>query len=134
MADLGEYLRSLGGRKREPGVFDCVTIVADWAMANGYSDPMAHRRGAYGSEEAAQDFIADAGGLVALFDRFLGAVGIARREGDLQPGDIGVITIRGEEAGAIFTGGRWALVGERGLIFVTLPSESILKAWAVNDG
>lgn len=134
MADLGEYLRSLGGRKREAGVFDCVTIVADWAMANGYPDPMAHRRGAYDSEEQALDLIADAGGLVALFDEFLGAAGIVEREGDLQPGDIGVIAIRGEEAGAIFTGGRWVLVGERGLIFVTLHVDCVVGKWAVSNG
>lgn len=134
MADLGEYLRNLGGKRREPGTFDCVTIVADWAMVNGYPDPMAHRRGAYDSEEAALDLITEAGGLVALFDQFLGAVGIMEREGSPQPGDIGVVAIRGEEAGAIFTGGRWALVGERGLIFITLPAENVLKAWAVHHG
>ena len=95
---------------------------------------MTRRRGAYDSEEAALGLITEAGGLVALFDQFLGAAGIVEREGNPQPGDIGVVSIRGEEAGAIFTGGRWALVGERGLIFVTLPSENVLKAWAVDRG
>ena len=131
---LGEHLRSLGGMKRKPGVFDCVTLPADWLLENGYPDPMAHRRGAYDSEEAALELISEAGGLVALFDQFLGAVGIIEREGEPQPGDIGVVTIRGEEAGAIFTGGRWALVGERGLIFITLDRASVLKVWGFDHG
>jgi len=134
MADLGSFLQSLGGKCREPGAFDCVTLPADWCMANGYPDPMAHRRGAYDSEESALDLIHDADGLVALFDQFLGAVGINEREGEPQPGDIGVAAIRGEEAGAIFTGNRWALVGERGLIFVTLEPANVAKAWAVAHG
>lgn len=134
MADLGEHLHALGGRKREPGTFDCVTIVADWIIANGHPDPMAHRRGAYDSEEAALALISEAGGLVALFDQFLGEAGIMEREGEPQPGDIGVVAIRGEEAGAIFTGGRWALVGERGLIFVTLDRANVLKVWGFNHG
>lgn len=131
MADLAAFLLPLGGRRREPGIFDCVTMPAEWCIANGYPDPMAHRRGAYDSEEQAQEFIREAGGLVALLDRFLGAVGIAGRDGEPQPGDIGVISIRGEEAGGIFTGQRWALVGERGLIFVTIDAEHVAKAWSV---
>ena len=134
MAHLGEHLRTLGGRKREPGVFDCVTLPADWAMANGYPDPMAHRRGVYDSEEQAQALISDAGGLVTLFDQFLGNVGITERADEPQTGDIGVVTIRSDEAGAIFTGQRWALVGERGLIFVTLDRSAVAKVWAVDTG
>jgi hypothetical protein len=134
MTDLGEYLRGLGGKKRKAGDFDCVTIVADWLIAVGCPDPMAHRRGAYDSEEAALGLISEAGGLVALFDQFLGTAGLVEREGDPEVGDVGVVAIRGEEAGAIFTGGRWALVGERGLIFVTLPRSAVPKVWTVRHG
>lgn len=134
MADLGKYLRDQGGKRRQAGAFDCVTIVADWLMANGLPDPMAHRRGAYDSEEQAQHLIAEAGGLVALFDQFLGAVGVTGRDGEPEAGDVGVVAIRGEEAGAIFTGQRWALVGERGLIFVTLLADCIAGKWAVGHG
>lgn len=134
MTDLGDYLRSLGGRKREPGVFDCVTLPAEWAMANGYLDPMAHWRGAYDSEEAAQDFIRDAGGLVVLFDCGAAAVGIERREGEPQPGDVGVIRIGEHEAGAIFTGKRWAFVADRGIAFASIDPDFIVAVWGVGRG
>ena len=134
MSALGEYLREQGGKRRIAGVFDCVTLPADWAIANGYPDPMAHRRGAYNSEEQAQDFIADAGGLLALFDEFLGAVGIVEREGEPMAGDVGVVSVMGHEAGGIFTGERWALVGERGITMVSPAFAHPLKSWALNHG
>ena len=134
MSALGEYLREQGGKRREAGVFDCVTIVAGWFMKNHYPDPMAHRRGAYDSEEAALGLIADAGGLVALFDEFLGAVGVTEREGETEAGDVGVVSVMGHEAGAIFTGERWALVGERGITMVSPIFVQVMKVWAVRHG
>ena len=134
MSALGEYLRAQGGKKRQAGTFDCVTIVADWLMVNGLPDAMAHRRGSYDSEEQAQGLIADAGGLVALFGQFLGAVGIAEREGEPMAGDVGVVSLMGHEAGGIFTGERWALVGERGITMVSPAFAQPLKSWALNHG
>ena len=134
MSDLGEYLREQGGKRRQAGTFDCVTIVADWCIANGYPDPMAHQRGAYDSEDAAQELIGEAGGLVALFDEFLGAVGIVGCDDAPQPGDIGVVNVMGHEAGGVFTGERWALVGERGIALVSPMFAQALKAWKASHG
>jgi len=107
---------------------------ADWTIANDYADPMAQRRGAYSTDEEAHAFIEDAGGLVALFDDYLGRVGIVRRLGDPQMGDIGVLFIGGHTAGGLFTGERWALVAERGLVFTVAPDRAVQAVWEVVRG
>ena len=134
MTELGAFLHAAGNRRREPGVWDCACMPADWARANGYPDPMAARRGGYSTDDEAHAFIAEAGGLVALFDDYLVRVGIFRREGPPQPGDIGALSIAGVEGGAIFTGERWALVAERGLVFTRANDDMVMAVWAVAHG
>jgi hypothetical protein len=125
---LAEYLRSLEDRKRQAGIHDCVTLCADWAVSCGRADPMEPWRGAYFSEVEAEELIADAGGLRALFATGMEAAGIPSADGP-QSGDIGVVSLMGEEAGAIFTGKRWVFVPERGLGFVSLDAECIVGLW-----
>lgn len=132
MIDLGQYLLSLGGLRRQAGVFDCCTLPADWAVANGFADPMAYWRGAYDSEEGARSFIDDAGGLAILFDAGMGYANIDPRHGDPIAGDIGVLIIGSEEAGAIFTGQRWAIVATRGLGFASIDPDCIIRKWAIS--
>ncbi len=92
---------------------------------------MANWRGAYDSEEAALDLVRGAGGLEKLFDCGMAAVGILRRGGDLQPGDVGVIRIGEHEAGGIFTGKRWAFVADRGIGFASIDPSYIVAVWGV---
>lgn len=129
MTDLGSWLAERGYVGRALGVQDCCTLPSDWAVAAGFADPMATWRGAYSTAEGAQSFIADAGGLLALFER--GFAAIPRREGEPRRGDVGVIKIGEFEAGAIFADPRWAFVGERGIGMASVDPECIAAVWAV---
>lgn len=133
MTDLGEYLRAAAARRREPGIWDCAAFPADWAMANGHPDPMAAWRGAYASESGAIDLIDAAGSLCALFERGMTSAGL-ERVGEPEPGDIGVLQVLGEQAGAVYTGKRWALVADRGLAFASIEPEHVLQIWRVANG
>lgn len=146
---LGEYLEQCGHRRRQEGVHDCCTFPAGWAMLCGHSDPMAKWRGEYSTEAEAEDFMARAarrgeglgrGGLEMLFAEGMWDAGIP--EIDIGPqlapggpvegievGDIGLLSLAGNEAGGIFTGKRWAFVPDRGMGFVSLDRDCIVRAW-----
>lgn len=131
---LGEFLQAAGSRKRDPGEWDCATFPAAWAIERGYRDPMAHVRGSYDTEESARAVIAAGGGLVALFDAALSAIGVGPAEGTPQAGDIGVIELLGEQAGGVYTGERWAFVAPRGIALATLGPEHVKGLWRVGHG
>lgn len=140
---LGDYLEAAGHRRRSEGTHDCCTFPADWAVALGNPDPMAKWRGTYSTDEEAEHLIAEAarrgeglgrGGLEMLFAEGMWAAGIPEiHDGqpgpDFEPGDIAVVNLAGNEAGAIYTGKRWAFVPDRGLGFVSLEPECIARAW-----
>lgn len=130
---LGDYLLSLSDRRREPGVHDCATVPANWAVLLGLPDPIAAWRG-YESEDEAQAIIREAGGLDAVFDAGFASSGVLRREGDPIEGDIGIIRIAGQDAASIFTGQRWVFVGNRGIGFATIAPAHIIAVWAVGNG
>ncbi|WP_375194641.1 hypothetical protein [Sphingobium sp.] len=131
MIELGTFLREMGNRRRVPGKWDCCAMPAEWAILNGWPDPMAHWRGAYDTEEGAARFIEDAGSLTQLFRCGMENAGIPERRGDVRIGDIGVLRVGGMEAGAIFTGKRWAMVADRGLAVASVEIEAVSAAWSV---
>lgn len=132
MIDLGAWLLEAGQRRREPGIWDCCTMPAQWAIDNGLADPMAAWRGTYGTDSEAHDLINVGGGLLALFERGLADAGLVRRQDDAQPGDIGILRILNQEAGAIFTGKRWCVVAERGLAFASVEHDAVLAVWCLH--
>lgn len=134
MADLAAFLLDAGQRRRIPNEWDCCAFPAAWAMANGWSDPMKYWRGAYSTEEMGLAFIKDAGGLVALFDCGMASAGIPRVTGGPLPGDIGVLSVGEHQAGAVFTGKRWAMVADRGLAFASIDPACVLALWRVAHG
>lgn len=134
MIALGEFLRDTAGRRREAGVWDCCTFPAEWALSQGFADPMAAWRGRYASEAEAVDLIADGGGLAELFADGMAGAGIPEVSGDFEPGDIGVVQLLGEQAGAVYTGKRWALVADRGMAFASVDRQYIVRAWRVANG
>lgn len=131
---LGEYLQGLASKRREPGAHDCGTLACDWAVLCGHPDPMAEWRGAYETEAQLAGIIEIEGGVLAMFERGCAAAGIERREGDPLPGDIGVLRIAGHEAGSVFTGERWAFVGNRGVGLARVEADNIAAVWAVAHG
>ncbi len=130
---LAEYLLGLGGSARVAGKHDCCTFPANWAIACGGPDPMALWRGTYATEAEGEALISEAGGLAALFARGMEAADLVEVERP-EEGDIGVVSLLGEEAGAIFTGKRWAFVADRGIACASLPREAVLKCWRVTRG
>lgn len=131
MADLGQWLLENNQKRRTDGVWDCATMPAEWAIHCGYSDPVLKWRGAWADENSALAIIEGAGGLVPLFDDGLFSVGVGRRYGEPELGDIGVIRIMDNEAGAIYTGKRWAFVANRGLAYCSIEPEYIAATWKV---
>lgn len=133
--DLGDFLGERLAWPRRSGTWDCCAFPAAWAMACGLADPMAEYRGAYSTEAEAEDIVARAGGLAGIFGAGLEGVGAVRLEAgeEAQAGDVGIIALLGEEAGAIYTGRRWAFVAERGLGFVTLAPERISHIWRLGE-
>lgn len=126
---LGEYLEKLLGAQRQSGIHDCCTFPANWAIACGRADPMQLWRGVYSTDEEAEAIIAEAGDLSLLFAIGMDEAGI-REVSDPETGDIGVIDLLGYQAGAIFTGRRWAFVpASRGIGFVSIDSSSIIRIW-----
>lgn len=124
---LGEYLIAASRKKHVYGVHDCCTFPADWIVANGWPDPMADWRGGYVDASAARD------GLAPLAASGLADVGMPLADVPIE-GDVGVISVFGQEAGAIFTGKRWALVAPRGLAFASADPSIVLKIWRVRRG
>lgn len=131
---LADYLLALGGKRRIWCEHDCATHPCDWAVAQGFADPMARWRGAYASEAGAHALMQDCGGLLAMFEQGFSEAGIPRREGDPLPGDVAVLRLGDEEAGSIFTGERWTFVRERGIGFGLMPQGTVSAVWAVGGG
>ncbi|GLT02720.1 hypothetical protein GCM10007897_41420 [Sphingobium jiangsuense] len=134
MADMAAFLLHAGQRRRVPNEWDCCAMPAAWAMECGWPDPMKYWRGAYSTEEMGLAFIKDAGGLVALFDCGMASAGIPRVDGEPMEGDIGVLSVGEHQAGAVFTGKRWAMVADRGLAVASIDPACVLALWRVAHG
>jgi hypothetical protein len=127
---LADYLRAQSRLGWEAGVQDCCTFPGDWAATWGRGDPMAEWRGCYSTDAQAEALIAEAGGLMALWNRGLASIG-AVETGAPSEGDVGVIVavgldLRPEHVGGIHTGRRWAFRAPAGLCFA---SAEVVKAW-----
>lgn len=117
---LGDFLKGVGR-----GDWNCSTLPADWCLALGHPDFASDWRGITDPDECEAISVR---GLVALWERGIGdALPVA--VSPYRPGDIAVIRAHGLEAGAIFTGERWALRSARGFTALPLDDEHIVKAW-----
>lgn len=127
--DLGSYLAQAARRKHQLGIWDCCIFPADWVVANGWGDPMADWRGTYTSEAAADAH----GGLDELFLAGCERIGLPLVATPLS-GDVGLIEVGKQRAGAIFTGRRWAFVAPRGLAVASIDAKHISGIWRVLYG
>lgn len=120
---LGDYLLDATRTPWRDGTHDCSAWPARWA---GIPIP------AYTTREEGEYLIAEAGGLVPLWERHIG--NRLERVDAPEPGDVGVILAVGTErrvveVGAIWTGLRWAFLAPgRGLI---TASAEHLAVWRV---
>jgi hypothetical protein len=130
-ADLGEFLQRGARRTREPCVWDCCAFPSAWALECGDGDAMAAWRGTYDTESDGERIAREGGGLVVLFARGFGSIGWHELPAGVEHrvGDVAVISLLGREAGAVYTGSRWAFVATRGLGFVTLEERYVRQAW-----
>lgn len=118
---LGDFLKLPLGPD-----WNCSTEPADWCMSLGYPDFAAGWRTTL--DPAMCDAAAErAGGLVVLWDAGIGAA--MRVVDDVDAGDIAIIEAVGVQAGAIFTGGRWAVRSRRTRHFLAPSQVRVVKAW-----
>ncbi|NBC37369.1 hypothetical protein GTZ99_12490 [Novosphingobium sp. FSY-8] len=127
--DLGSYLAQAAMRHHQVGIWDCCIFPADWVVANGYPDPMADWRGTYASEAAADT----RGGIEEAFLTGMERAGLSLAAEPLS-GDVGLIEVAGQHAGAIWTGRRWAFVAPRGLAVASVAPEYVIGIWRVVYG
>lgn len=114
---LGAYLKAATATRWKAGEHDCSAWPARWA---GVPLP------AYETDEEADVIVAEAGGLVALWERTIGdrlpPVEVA------EAGDVGIIEAGERLVGAIFTGDRWAFLTPRRVMFAPCVP---VAAWRV---
>ncbi len=122
MTALSDFLRE---QTRNGDPWNCSTFPADWCIALGHPDFAARWRGV---TDPAECEAAASEGLVALWDDGIGDA-LPVVEGPFEAGDIAVVHRLELEAGAVFTGERWAIKSAEGLSFLPMPARSVLKAW-----
>lgn len=119
---LGDFLK---GRAGYSGPWNCSTMPADWCIAQGHPDFAARWRNITDAAEC--DAIQRDHGLLALWDQGIGdALPVIDEP---AAGDIAVIECMGIQAGAIFTGERWAVQGFRCVHFLASEQVAVIKTW-----
>lgn len=121
---LGEFLKAAA---EQHGPWNCSTLAADWCIALGYPDFAARWRDTTDPVDC-EMAPAEAGGLAVLWGRDI-ADGLPVADVPYLPGDIAVLSMLGIEAGAIYTGDKWALRTARGMSFHRLPDSAVAAAW-----
>jgi hypothetical protein len=119
---LGAFLLSVSAR-RDP--WNCSTMPADWCCALGHPDFAARWRQIVDPLEC--ETIAG-GDLLSLWVEGIGDA-LPAAPAPFQAGDIAVISRAGLQAGAIYTGQRWAIQTERGFTALPLTDSAVVKAW-----
>lgn len=128
---LASFLERASLTRFEWGRWDCSLWLADWLVANGYTDPASHLRGRYETALGCARLLRDEGGLLAVVTACAEKAGL-RRTYEPRAGDVGVVealTDRGREpVGGLCTGARWAILTHGGIMAgPTTP----LIAWEV---
>lgn len=112
---------------------DCTTLCASWVRECTGVDPASSFRGTYGSLKSANALIRAHGGMVALYEDKLTALGYRRTEAPLD-GDIGVVKAPSgidqiiKEIGSIRFGPLWAVMARRGVVAKKLDH---VAAWTL---
>ena len=119
---LGDFLKREAGSSAP---WNCSTTAGDWCLLLGHPDFVARWRRI---TKAAECAYTARRGLVRLWDRGIrGALPVVKAP--YLAGDIAVVEANGAEAGAIFTGQRWAIRKSRGFLFAAPDDVAVTKAW-----
>ncbi len=130
MDSISAFLRADAARPFAWGVRDCGLRMADWVLARRGIDPAADVRGTYGSADELAALMGW-GGLPRFVDRLARRAGLDRTS-DPRPGDIAVISFRGDAPqGAIRLDRGWSILADGGVARVSNASVRILGAWSV---
>lgn len=121
---LGDFLQ-MRAASIEP--WHCSSMAADWCVSLGHPDFAAAWRGINDVAEC-EAIQAEAGGLLPLWAVSIGDA-LPVVAGPLLAGDIAVVRALRSEAGAIWTGARWAIEAERGVHFLAPSMVEALGAW-----
>lgn len=118
---LGEYLAAATRTRWKAGEHDCSAWPARWA---GIALPD------YATDEQAIAIVEAGGGLVAVWERCIGDR--LKRVDHPEAGDIGIVETVGEDmklghVGAIFTGGRWAILTPRRVMFAPVEAVAVWR-------
>lgn len=122
--NLGDFLEQAA---QDRPAWNCCTMPADWGVALGYPDFAAAWRGVTDPKKC-EDIPRAAGGLATLWAREIGDT-VPLAAPPYRRGDVGVVSVRGMEAGAIFTGDKWAVRTERGISFARLDEGAVVRVW-----
>lgn len=129
---LSAFLREAAAAPFAYGEWDCAITLARWIECATGRDPAPELRGRYATRFGWLRIVSRAGGLDALVGRLALAAGLKVRAPDeLAAGDIGVValpTLERGQAGAIFTGKRWAMKLTDGL---TAGNPELVRAWGL---
>lgn len=110
------------------GETDCMMMLADWCLVNGWPDPAADYRLTYHDQSSCQRetrFLTDP---LDVTSRCFAAVGMAVT-GDPREGDVGVVQIGPRRfAGAIKTAYGWVSKADEGVTYHDAPA---MRAWSV---
>lgn len=99
---------------------DCSRWLDRYLVGCGHASPMTATGIAYGSEREAQVVIGRGGGLLALWERGLEAIGLVQVDAP-EPGDVAILSVSTDDGSdqtcGIWTGQRWASVHRHGTMF-----------------
>lgn len=116
---LGDYLKA-PRPAWDWSTHDCCRWVARWVVINGHPDPMDHIGYRYSTRTGALRVIRRGGGLVALWSKGMAGSGLAAVTAP-HSGAVAVLAVPTDddhgEACGIWTGERWCMLHERGLVF-----------------
>ena len=120
---LGDFLQAQTANDQP---WNCSTMAADYCVTLGHPDFAADWR--HITDPGLCDSVPlSAGGLVVLWARGIGdALPVVEA---IEAGDIAVVSAFGLEAGAIWTGERWAIRAGRGLHFLGTVGVRVVRAW-----
>jgi hypothetical protein len=126
---LLEFLSAMARRPFVWGETDCCLVLAEWWRINHGSDPAAHLRGTYSTEDECWSVIDEAGGVLRVVSDIATTVQ-AETTTDPQPGDFGVVSAMGLRFGSIMTPTRrWFVKGRNGA--AGLREARALAAWKI---